>query len=69
MAALVDWVGQELGGADIVVNNAGIGMAGGIVDTSERDWQRILHVNVWGVIHGARPSCAPARPSFTSCGA
>lgn len=29
-------------------------MAGGIVDTSERDWQRILHVNVWGVIHGAR---------------
>lgn len=54
MEALVDWVGTELGGADIVVNNAGIGMAGGIVDTSERDWQRILHVNVWGVIHGAR---------------
>jgi NAD(P)-dependent dehydrogenase (short-subunit alcohol dehydrogenase family)/pimeloyl-ACP methyl ester carboxylesterase len=54
MEALVDWVGKELGGADIVVNNAGIGMAGGIVDTSERDWQRILHVNVWGVIHGAR---------------
>ncbi|CAJ0812163.1 SDR family oxidoreductase [Ralstonia flaminis] len=54
MEALVDWVGKVLGGADIVVNNAGIGMAGGIVDTSERDWQRILHVNVWGVIHGAR---------------
>ena len=54
MEALVDWVGKALGGADIVVNNAGIGMAGGIVDTSERDWQRILHVNVWGVIHGAR---------------
>ncbi|WP_413706657.1 SDR family oxidoreductase [Ralstonia sp. Ralssp110] len=54
MEALVDWVGKDLGGADIVVNNAGIGMAGGIVDTSERDWQRILHVNVWGVIHGAR---------------
>ena len=54
MEALVDWVGKDLGGADIVINNAGIGMAGGIVDTSERDWQRILHVNVWGVIHGAR---------------
>ncbi|WP_199032224.1 SDR family oxidoreductase, partial [Ralstonia sp. ASV6] len=54
MEALVDWVGKVLGGADIVVNNAGIGMAGGIVNTSERDWQRILHVNVWGVIHGAR---------------
>ncbi|ATG19995.1 short chain dehydrogenase [Ralstonia pickettii] len=54
MEGLVDWVGKALGGADIVVNNAGIGMAGGIVDTTERDWQRILHVNVWGVIHGAR---------------
>ncbi|WP_055325135.1 SDR family oxidoreductase [Ralstonia solanacearum] len=54
MTALADWVGAELGGADIVVNNAGIGMAGGIVDTTERDWQRVLHVNLWGVIHGAR---------------
>lgn len=54
MEALVEWVGKALGGADIVVNNAGIGMAGGIVDTTEGDWQRVLHVNVWGVIHGAR---------------
>jgi short-subunit dehydrogenase len=37
-----------------VVNNAGIGMAGGVLDTSAQDWERILHVNLWGVIHGAR---------------
>ncbi len=54
MEALVGWIGSELGGADVVINNAGIGMAGGILDTSAAHWERILHVNLWGVIHGAR---------------
>lgn len=39
---------------DIVVNNAGIGMAGPFLDTTVADWQRILDVNLWGVIHGSR---------------
>lgn len=54
MEALANWVGDELGGADVVVNNAGIGMAGGILDTSAAHWERILRVNLWGVIHGSR---------------
>jgi len=39
---------------DIVVNNAGIGMAGPFLSTTVADWQRILDVNLWGVIHGSR---------------
>ncbi|AOK31567.1 short-chain dehydrogenase [Burkholderia singularis] len=54
MEALANWVENTLGGADIVVNNAGIGMAGGILDTSAAHWERILRVNLWGVIHGSR---------------
>lgn len=54
MESLARWVEKELGGADIVVNNAGIGMAGGILDTSAADWERLLKVNLWGVIHGSR---------------
>ena len=54
MEAFAAWVGNELGAPDIVVNNAGIGMAGSFLDTSTADWDRILHVNLWGVIHGAR---------------
>ncbi|CAN0628557.1 putative oxidoreductase EphD [Burkholderia multivorans] len=54
MEALAAWVAVELGGADIAINNAGIGMAGGILDTSAAHWERILHVNLWGVIHGSR---------------
>lgn len=54
MEALAGWVQQELGGADILVNNAGIGLAGGVLDTSLPQWEKLLHVNLWGVIHGAR---------------
>ncbi|WIV62056.1 SDR family oxidoreductase [Amycolatopsis nalaikhensis] len=39
---------------DIVVNNAGIGMSGPFLDTSVEDWERVIDVNLWGVIHGCR---------------
>jgi NAD(P)-dependent dehydrogenase (short-subunit alcohol dehydrogenase family) len=39
---------------DVVVNNAGIGMSGPFLATEVKDWEKILGVNVWGVIHGAR---------------
>lgn len=54
MESLANYVATELGGADIVVNNAGIGMAGGVLQTSLSDWQAIMGVNLWGVIHGSR---------------
>lgn len=54
MAALAGWVEAELGAPDVVVNNAGIGMAGSFFDTSDGDWDRVLRVNLWGVIHGSR---------------
>ena len=39
---------------DVVVNNAGIGIAGAVLDTSVDDWERALGANLWGVIHGSR---------------
>lgn len=39
---------------DVVVNNAGIGLAGPFLATSVADWDRILDINLWGVIHGSR---------------
>lgn len=47
-------VAVEHGVPDLVVNNAGIGMAGSFADTTLADWQRIVDVNLWGVIHGCR---------------
>ena len=43
---------QEFGRLDIIVNNAGLGLAGEVRDLELSDWQRILEVNLWGVIHG-----------------
>ncbi|MBN9620315.1 MAG: SDR family NAD(P)-dependent oxidoreductase, partial [Actinobacteria bacterium] len=47
-------VRAEHGVPDVVVNNAGIGMGGPFLGTSEADWAKILGVNVWSVIHGCR---------------
>jgi NAD(P)-dependent dehydrogenase (short-subunit alcohol dehydrogenase family) len=38
--------------ADIVVNNAGVGLGGAFLDTSLDDWDWVLGVNLHGVIHG-----------------
>jgi NAD(P)-dependent dehydrogenase (short-subunit alcohol dehydrogenase family) len=47
-------VETEHGVPDVVVNNAGIGIAGAFLDHDVEDWARILDVNLWGVIHGSR---------------
>lgn len=40
------------GAPDVLVNNAGVGLAGGLLATSLDDWQWILNANLWGVVHG-----------------
>lgn len=46
---------DAFGGVHLVFNNAGVGGNGGLVwENSERDWQWLLGVNLWGVIHGVR---------------
>ncbi|MDS1271785.1 SDR family oxidoreductase [Lipingzhangella sp. LS1_29] len=54
MEQLANQVRDEYGTPDIVINNAGIGVAGAFLDTTTTDWQRVLDVNLWGVIHGCR---------------
>jgi len=43
---------SALGRVDIVVNNAGIGLAGLFVDVPLEAWTKILGINISGVIHG-----------------
>jgi len=47
-------VAADHGVVDVLVNNAGIGVAGGFLDTSVEEWRRVLDVNLWGVLHGCR---------------
>ncbi len=42
----------ELGGVDLVVNNAGVAVAGAVGAVPIADWEWIVRVNLWGVVHG-----------------
>jgi NAD(P)-dependent dehydrogenase (short-subunit alcohol dehydrogenase family) len=44
----------RLGGVHLVCNNAGVSPLGAVWENSVADWQWILGVNLWGVIHGVR---------------
>jgi NAD(P)-dependent dehydrogenase (short-subunit alcohol dehydrogenase family) len=37
---------------DILVNNAGVALSGGLLDTPLEDWDWVLSINLYGVIHG-----------------
>jgi NAD(P)-dependent dehydrogenase (short-subunit alcohol dehydrogenase family) len=43
---------SEDGAPDVLVNNAGVGLAGGLLATSLDDWQWVMNANLWGVVHG-----------------
>jgi NAD(P)-dependent dehydrogenase (short-subunit alcohol dehydrogenase family) len=43
----------RFGGTDLLMNNAGI-QPGSAMFGSAENWQRILGVNLWGVIHGSQ---------------
>jgi NAD(P)-dependent dehydrogenase (short-subunit alcohol dehydrogenase family) len=54
MERFAGWVRAEVSVPDIVVNNAGIAIAGPFLAHTEEDWQRIVGVNVLGVVRGCR---------------
>ncbi len=54
MEALAADVEKTFGAPHFVFNNAGVGSGGLIWENSVKDWEWVLGVNLWGVIHGVR---------------
>ena len=54
MEALAAEVQTTFGAPHFVFNNAGVGSGGLIWENSVQDWEWVLGVNLWGVIHGVR---------------
>jgi NAD(P)-dependent dehydrogenase (short-subunit alcohol dehydrogenase family) len=52
MRAFSEKVHKQVGGLDILINNAGIGVAGTLMDTPLDEWDRVLNINLKGVLHG-----------------
>ncbi|WP_308199279.1 SDR family NAD(P)-dependent oxidoreductase [Saccharothrix sp. S26] len=54
VAAVAEEVLRRHGVPDVVMANAGIGLAGSFLRTSQDDWRRVVDVNLWGVVHVLR---------------
>jgi NAD(P)-dependent dehydrogenase (short-subunit alcohol dehydrogenase family) len=51
--ASIRW--RNFGKLHIACNNAGVAMHGNrIVDVPPGDWEFVIGVNIWGIIHGIR---------------
>jgi meso-butanediol dehydrogenase / (S,S)-butanediol dehydrogenase / diacetyl reductase len=54
---------DEWDGLDVMVNNAGIGVAGHVTDTSEEDYERVMDVCLKGTFFGMRYAIPAIRNS------
>ena len=50
--ALADAAFDRFGAVHLLCNNAGVSSGGKLQDATYQDWQWVLNVNLWGVIHG-----------------
>jgi 2-keto-3-deoxy-L-fuconate dehydrogenase len=56
-------VAADLGGLDVVVNNAGIGAQGDVAANDDDEWRRVLDVNVVGIVRVSRAGLPHLRRS------
>ena len=54
MQELATAVFDRFGAPHFVFNNAGVGAGGLVWENTVQDWEWLLGVNLWGVIHGVR---------------
>jgi NAD(P)-dependent dehydrogenase (short-subunit alcohol dehydrogenase family) len=54
VAALADAAYAKFGATHVLCNNAGVGAGGVAWEMTGQDWEWVLGVNLWGVIHGIR---------------
>ena len=52
MRSFAEAVHTRVEAVDLLMNNAGVALGAGMLDTSLEDWDWIVSINLWGVIHG-----------------
>jgi NAD(P)-dependent dehydrogenase (short-subunit alcohol dehydrogenase family) len=52
VGAFAELIHSEAGAIDLLVNNAGVGLGAGLLDTTLEDWDWIVGINLMGVVHG-----------------
>ncbi len=70
LQAVADTAMTTWGAVHLVFNNAGVGSGGLVWENTVADWEWVLGVNLWGVIHGVRIftplmlACAKQDPDY-----
>ncbi|UUL76246.1 SDR family oxidoreductase [Pseudarthrobacter sp. Fe7] len=59
----IEEAAQQLGGIDVVANNAGVGAQGTIEDNDDDEWHRVFDVNVLGMVRVSRAALPYLRRS------
>lgn len=59
----VSEVTEQLGGIDVLVNNAGVGAQGTVEDNDDDEWHRVIDVNLMGVVRITRAALGALRAS------
>jgi NAD(P)-dependent dehydrogenase (short-subunit alcohol dehydrogenase family) len=54
MTAVIEQVAAEYGRLDVMVNNAGVGKAGTVIEQTEADWDLMMNVNAKGAFFGCK---------------
>ena len=54
MTAYAAAVAEQFGRVNVVVNNAGVALAGDVEDLEYHDMDWIIAINFWGVVHGTK---------------
>ena len=68
--ALAQAAMDAFGAVHLAFNNAGVGAGGLVWESTQTDWEWVLGVNLWGVIHGVRVftplmlECAKRNPAY-----
>lgn len=61
----IDTAAAEFGALHTVVSNAGIGAVGTVADNPDDEWQRVLDINVMGMVRVARHALPHLRQAAT----
>jgi short-subunit dehydrogenase len=52
--ALAQEVFERFGGADVIINNAGVSVVSPVLSLTFEDAHWLMNINFWGVVHGCR---------------
>jgi NAD(P)-dependent dehydrogenase (short-subunit alcohol dehydrogenase family) len=54
VAAYAMSVADEFGTVNVVINNAGVALTGNVADVTYADFEWIIDIDFWGVVHGTK---------------